>query len=444
MAVAIRASFRPGVDPEAVSLATTAGALAVCLVLAAPFLGGLTWHGVWPFLVAGLVAPGLSQVLFGGAIEAVGASRTAILVGVSPLLSALFAISLLGEPVRAGLVFGRVGIVGGAVALVSPRSATARLTAAGATAGVLAATLISTRDNVVRWADTGNDVPGVVAATGCLVSATALIATLLLARRRPLFPASLRPGPRPPPPPAPPPRPPLPARLRLLGGHRDPGELLVGRGREPPQPLRRVLVDVVERVREEREQQAERAREHEGDEEVDGFRGRAQHPRHVLEHRPPDEAASQEVAHVLDVQERARVPERGVVRPRQVPCEVDGEPDRQRDERARQRAHGRRPREPRGERGGEAGDEERGRPLREHDVLEQVHRQQVPERERLDRRGEDGKDQELAGEEGRASRSRRREPAQRDEVRDREGGDEHEHLGVPLPGVRLHGPTLPA
>src|SRR5919197_693912 len=92
MAVTIRASFRPGVDPEAVSLATTAGALAVCLVLAAPFLGGLAWHGVWPFLVAGLVAPGLSQVLFVRAIEAVGASRTAILVGVSPLLSALFAI----------------------------------------------------------------------------------------------------------------------------------------------------------------------------------------------------------------------------------------------------------------------------------------------------------------------------------------------------------------
>ena len=38
---------------------------------------------------------------------------------------------------------------------------------------------------------------GVVAATGCLVSATALIAALLLARRRPLFPASLRPALRP-------------------------------------------------------------------------------------------------------------------------------------------------------------------------------------------------------------------------------------------------------
>ena len=197
MAVAIRVSFRPGVDPEAVSLATTAGALAVCLVLAAPFLGGLTWHGVWPFLAAGLVAPGLSQVLFVRAIQAVGASRTAILVGVSPLLSALFAISLLGEPVRTGLVLGTVAIVGGAVALVSTRSAAARLTAAGAAAGILAAALISARDNVVRWADTGNAVPGVVAAAACLVSATALIAALLLARRRPLVPASLRPALRP-------------------------------------------------------------------------------------------------------------------------------------------------------------------------------------------------------------------------------------------------------
>src|SRR5438105_11434337 len=197
MAVAIRASCRPGSDPEAVSLATTAGALLVCLVLAAPFLGGLTWHGVWPFLVAGLVAPGLSQVLFVRAIEAVGASRTAILVGVSPFLSALFAISLLGEPVRTGLVLGTVAIVGGAVALVSTRSAATRLTAAGATAGVLAASLISARDNFVRWADTGNAVPGVVAAAGCLVSATMLIAAILLIRRRPLMPLSLRPALRP-------------------------------------------------------------------------------------------------------------------------------------------------------------------------------------------------------------------------------------------------------
>src|SRR2546423_13970247 len=102
MAVAIRASFRPGVDPEAVSLATTAGALAVCLVLAAPFLGGLTWHGVWPFLVAGLVAPGLSQVLFVRAIEAGRGPRTAVLLRVSPLLFARLPVPPLRRAGRPG------------------------------------------------------------------------------------------------------------------------------------------------------------------------------------------------------------------------------------------------------------------------------------------------------------------------------------------------------
>jgi drug/metabolite transporter (DMT)-like permease len=197
MAVAIRAAFRPTTDPEAVALATTTGALAVCVVLAAPFAGGLSWHGVWPFLVAGLVAPGLSQVLFVRAVAAIGASRSAILIGVSPLLSALFAITLLGEPLRAGLVLGTIAVVGGGLALVTTRSAAARLTALGAGAGVVAAALISARDNFVRWADTGNDVPGVVAAAALLVSATVLIAAILLLDRRPLFPLSLRPTWRP-------------------------------------------------------------------------------------------------------------------------------------------------------------------------------------------------------------------------------------------------------
>src|SRR5205814_1658870 len=84
----------------------------------------------------------------------------------------LFAITLLGEPLRAGLVVGTVAVVGGGVALVSTRSRAARLTAAGVAAGVVAAGLISARDNFVRWADTGNSVPGVVAAAALLVAVT--------------------------------------------------------------------------------------------------------------------------------------------------------------------------------------------------------------------------------------------------------------------------------
>jgi drug/metabolite transporter (DMT)-like permease len=193
MAVAIRTALRHGADPGSVTLASTAVALATALVLAAPWLpGALAWHGLWPFLVAGLVAPGLSQLAFVRAIASVGASRTAILVGVSPLLSALFAVTLLGEPLRAGLVAGTAAIVGGGLALVWTRSPAARLTAIGAMLGIVAAALIAARDNFVRWADTGNDVSGVVAATAILLSGTLATALLLVASRRPLLPAGLR------------------------------------------------------------------------------------------------------------------------------------------------------------------------------------------------------------------------------------------------------------
>ena len=193
MAVAIRSALRQGADSGAVTLGTTAVALVVALAVAAPWLpGALGWHGLWPFLAAGLVAPGLSQLAFVRAIASVGASRTAILVGVSPLLSALFAVTLLGEPLRAGLVVGTAAIVGGGLALVWTRTRSARLTALGATLGIAAAALIAVRDNFVRWADKGNDVSGLVAASAALLSATVAIAVLLVAARRPLLPAELR------------------------------------------------------------------------------------------------------------------------------------------------------------------------------------------------------------------------------------------------------------
>ena len=132
------------------------------------------------------------------------------------------------------------------------------------------------------------------------------------------------------------------------------------------------------------------------------------------------------------------MPERSVVGPRKVPGEVDGDPERQRDERVREDAPtgqaGERCRESRSE----PGDAERGRPFREDHVLEQVHGEEVMERDRLDRREEDGEDQELAGGEGRDPDARRGEPAQGGEVGEREPRHEPERFGVPPPLVRTH------
>jgi drug/metabolite transporter (DMT)-like permease len=179
LAVTMRMCFRSGAAFGPVALATTGGAavVAFAVALAAHGTEELTLHSVWPFVVAGVVAPGVSQLLFVRAIELIGASRTAVLVGIAPLLSAGFAIALLGEPVRAGLVVGTLAIVGGGLLLTWERTAT-RLPAVGFVVGGIAAVAIAARDNFVRWAAKENALPGTSAAVLSLAAATVFLLLL--------------------------------------------------------------------------------------------------------------------------------------------------------------------------------------------------------------------------------------------------------------------------
>jgi drug/metabolite transporter (DMT)-like permease len=179
LAVTMRMCFRSGAAFGPVALATTGGAavVAFAVALAAHGTEEVTVHSVWPFVVAGVVAPGVSQLLFVRAIELIGASRTAVLVGIAPLLSAGFAIALLGEPVRAGLVVGTLAIVGGGLLLTWERAAT-RLPAIGFVVGGIAAVAIAARDNFVRWAAKENALPGTSAAVLSLAAATVFLLLL--------------------------------------------------------------------------------------------------------------------------------------------------------------------------------------------------------------------------------------------------------------------------
>jgi drug/metabolite transporter (DMT)-like permease len=138
----------------------------------------MTVHAVWPFALAGLVAPGASQVLFVRAIELIGASRTAILVGIAPVLSAVIAILLLDEPLRAGLAAGTVAVVFGGLLLAWERVQPTRARTLGFVVGAIAATAIATRDNFVRWAAKANELPGTTAAAVSLGAATLLMVAL--------------------------------------------------------------------------------------------------------------------------------------------------------------------------------------------------------------------------------------------------------------------------
>ena len=177
LAVTIRIALAKGVDPEAASLVTTVIACLVCAVLALSFgdFSGLAWGDTWPFLATGLFAPGISQILFTRGVGAIGPSRTAVLVGISPVLSAAIAVTLLDEPLHAALAAGTLLVVAGGMLLVRERARPAALLSVGIWLGLSAALLFAVRDNLVRWAARGNEVPGFVAATASLASAAVVI-----------------------------------------------------------------------------------------------------------------------------------------------------------------------------------------------------------------------------------------------------------------------------
>src|SRR5579859_4432533 len=115
LAVTLTFALRRSRDAELGAFATTLAALIPVGIVA---LARFDWSwDVWPYLLAGLLAPGASQVLYVAAVRDAGPSRTALVVGAAPLVSVTIALAVLGEPVRGPLIVGAVLIVLGGVAL---------------------------------------------------------------------------------------------------------------------------------------------------------------------------------------------------------------------------------------------------------------------------------------------------------------------------------------
>ena len=107
-------------------------------------------HGAWPFLLTGLLGPGLSQILFTLAIRDIGASRTSVAVGCAPLASVVIAVVFLDESLTGPLLVGAVAIVSGGVLLAFERGRPEHLRARGLLYAASAALVFATRDNIVR------------------------------------------------------------------------------------------------------------------------------------------------------------------------------------------------------------------------------------------------------------------------------------------------------
>ena len=163
--------------------------VAIGLVVSAPvtLLAGygdqLVSRDIWPYAVAGLLAPGAAQLLFVYAVGAVGAARSATLISAAPLLAAVPALVVLDEPLRPALLVGAVLIVAGAVTLSGEGLAATEFRRIGILYALGSAALIATRDNFVRWFARDDDVPGLAAGTASLVAAAVFLLVYLVASR---------------------------------------------------------------------------------------------------------------------------------------------------------------------------------------------------------------------------------------------------------------------
>ena len=183
MTVALRFALASVPDAEAGALHTIAAALAVTL----PFVtaGELELGGTWPFLLAGVLGPGCSQLLFTLAVRDAGPSRTSVTVGTAPLFSVAIALALLDEPAKAGVILGALLIVVGGILLVREPGRPEHVKWIGLGFALVATVVFGVRDSLVRHLSLDTDVePALAAASTLLAGGLTIAAWLLVTRRR--------------------------------------------------------------------------------------------------------------------------------------------------------------------------------------------------------------------------------------------------------------------
>ncbi|HEY7793696.1 MAG TPA: DMT family transporter [Gaiellaceae bacterium] len=182
MTVAIRFALRGAPDAEAGALWTIVPACAITLPFVAA--GRIDLAGVWPFLLAGLLGPGCSQLLFTLAVRDAGPSRTSVTVGTAPLFSVAIALVFLDEPAKAGVIVGAVLIVVGGILLVREPGRPEHVKWIGLGFAFLATIVFAVRDNLVRHLSLDTDVEPALAAAATLAAGGLTVALWLLVTRR--------------------------------------------------------------------------------------------------------------------------------------------------------------------------------------------------------------------------------------------------------------------
>jgi len=182
MTVALRFALAREPDAEAGAVLTIAAALLVTLPFVAA--GEIDLAGTWPFLLAGVLGPGCSQLLFTLAVRDAGPSRTSVTVGTAPLFSVAIALVLLNEPAKAGVIAGAILIVTGGILLVREPGRPEHVKWIGLAYALAATVIFAVRDNLVRHLSLDTGVEPALAAASTLFAGGVTVAVWLLVSRR--------------------------------------------------------------------------------------------------------------------------------------------------------------------------------------------------------------------------------------------------------------------
>ena len=183
MPVAVRFALVPQLVPAAVgALLMQIGTFAV-LCVAAAIQGGVTLDGLAPFLVAGAIAPGLSNLFITIGIREAGSSRASVAFGMAPLFAVTIAVLVFDERPGVVVLLGALLIVCGGVALALEPERPRHVRRLGIAFALAGAALFALRDNLVRDESLETEVPSMTAGAAMLASSLVVTSCVGLVRR---------------------------------------------------------------------------------------------------------------------------------------------------------------------------------------------------------------------------------------------------------------------
>ena len=187
MPVAVRFALVPPLVPAAVGALLMQIATFAVLCIAATAQGGVTLHGLLPFLLAGAVAPGLSNLFITVGIREAGSSRASIAFGMAPLFAVTIAVVAFGERPGPAVLVGALLVVAGGVALALEPERPRHVRSIGIVIALAGAALFALRDNLVRHLSLDTDVPSMTAGAAMLAASLVVTSLVVAVRRNRVF-----------------------------------------------------------------------------------------------------------------------------------------------------------------------------------------------------------------------------------------------------------------